>query len=94
MGKHSKNNCARPIFTPYERSLTKYGTQKQRLGHDSLNPFGYCALTLQPFVNPVADKQGYTYSKQSIYEYLLEQKKQYKSKLKEYERQQMKIKVC
>lgn len=30
-----------------------YGTKKARLGRDSMLPFGYCCLSLQPVVDPV-----------------------------------------
>lgn len=51
--KHSKNNTDGAVFTHHERRLAGYGTQKQRLGTDSQNPFGYCCLSLKPVVDPV-----------------------------------------
>ena len=34
--------------------LNSYGTQEKRFGKDSQLPFGHCALSLAPAVNPVA----------------------------------------
>lgn len=51
--KHSKNNTDGAVFTHHERRAAGYGTQKQRLGTDSQNPFGYCCLSLKPVIDPV-----------------------------------------
>lgn len=53
MSRHAKNNTASAVFTYYERSRLKYGTQKQRLGKDSLKHFDSCGLCLQPVIDPM-----------------------------------------
>lgn len=88
MSRHSKNNTSSAVFTSYERSKVKSGTEKQRVGHDSLKPFDACTLTLEPVVNPVADPQGHIYSKPAIIQYLFDQKALYKQALKAYNKQQ------
>lgn len=62
MPRHSKNNCARPIFTHWEKHNThEYGTQERRLTHDSQKPFESCSLCLQSAIVPLADPQGNTH---------------------------------
>jgi nitric oxide synthase-interacting protein len=92
MPRHSKNNTSNPVFTYHEKhQLKQYGTQKRRLGADSLKPFDACSISLEPVINAVADCQGHIYSKQAIYEYLLEQKKLYKLNLKRWKKQQTQL---
>ena len=109
MSRHAKNNTASSFFTHHERSKLKYGTQKQRLGKDSLQQFDCCCLTLQPavdpvvtyvcacgsFVNPLFNRspEGYLYSKEAIYENLLTQKQEYERAYKAWEDQQKRLKV-
>lgn len=88
MSRHSKNNTSSAVFTAYERSKVKSGTQKQRVGHDSLKPFDACSITLEPVVNPVADAEGHIYSKPAVIQYLVDQKSLYKAAMKQYKRQQ------
>lgn len=64
------------------------GTQEQRLGRESHMPFGYCALSLQPCVDPVATPSGHLYSREFIMEYLLNKKKELTRLNKQYEAQQ------
>lgn len=140
MPRHSKNNCARPIFTHWEKHNThEYGTRERRLTHDSQKRFEACSLCLQAAAVPLADPQGtlyylyialgrqatvlraceraasgrpwlalaalfapvfcyyiktnrrlsiivgHIYCKQCVYEYILDQKKQYALKKREYE---------
>ena len=51
--------------------------------------FDCCCLTLQPCDNPVVTKEGWLYDKESILKFMLEKKKEYAKKLKEYERQKV-----
>ena len=50
--KHGRNATSRPVYGYHERQrdsrLSKYGTQRQRLGADSRKPLDCCCLTLQP----------------------------------------------
>jgi nitric oxide synthase-interacting protein len=85
MPRHSKNNCARPVFTAWEKANThEWGTSSRRLTADSMKPFQGCSLCLHDAVVPLSDLQGHLYCKQCIFEYLLDQKKQYKQKKKDY----------
>ncbi len=97
MSKHSKNNNARAVFTTYERNRAqgiRQGTEKLRLGHDSMKPFDACSITLEPIANPVADLQGHLYSKNAIYDHVLEQKRLYNVQIKAYNKEQESAKVC
>lgn len=53
MARHSKNNCSGAVFTYAERQKLQYGTQKQRLGKDSLGQWDACGLCLQGLVEPL-----------------------------------------
>jgi len=88
MSRHAKNNTASAVFTHYERSVLKYGTQKQRLGKDSQKHFDACSLCLQPVVDPLACHKGHIFCKECIYENLLTQKKELKRQKKLYEAQE------
>ncbi|KAJ1332810.1 hypothetical protein BSLG_008439 [Batrachochytrium salamandrivorans] len=65
MPRHSKNNTALAFFTSAERSKLTYGTQKQRLGRDSMRDYDACLLCLRAAVQP-----------ECLYESILAQKKQ------------------
>eukprot|EP00658_Telonema_sp_P-2_P021383 TRINITY_DN18517_c0_g1_i2.p1 TRINITY_DN18517_c0_g1~~TRINITY_DN18517_c0_g1_i2.p1 ORF type:complete len:350 (-),score=77.48 TRINITY_DN18517_c0_g1_i2:91-1140(-) len=67
------------------------GTLEQRLGRDAHMPFGYCALSLQPCVDPMASPSGHLYSREIIYEYLLSKKKEIQRQTKQYEDQQAEV---
>jgi len=58
MTKHARNNCALPVFTYEERrKLAKdgmWGTQKQRLGTDSMPDYNTCLVCLHSTVEPMA----------------------------------------
>ncbi|KAL2918233.1 hypothetical protein HK105_202160 [Polyrhizophydium stewartii] len=76
MPRHSKNNTALPFFTSAERSKLDYGTQRQRLGRDSMRDFDACMLCLRAAVHPVCCTQGHLYCKECILNSILSQKKQ------------------
>ena len=63
MTKHSKNNTARGFFTAQERAKLNYGTQRQRLGRDSLRSYDTCFLCLQSARSPMSCYQGHIYCK-------------------------------
>lgn len=59
MPRHSKNNCARPVFTAWEKANThEWGSTARRLTSDSQKPFQACTLCLHDAVIPMADYQG------------------------------------
>lgn len=88
MSRHSKNNTASAVFTNYERSLLKYGTQSERIGSDSLKKFDYCSLCLHLAIDPLTCPRGNIYCKGCIYEYLLTQKKEISKQLEAWEAQE------
>lgn len=94
MTRHAKNCTAGAVYTYHEKQKdTKtcgYGTQKDRIGKDSIKDFDCCCLTLQPCHNPVVTPQGYLYDKEAILEYVIHKKKEIAKQLKEYERQKKK----
>ncbi|XP_067126866.1 nitric oxide synthase-interacting protein isoform X2 [Centruroides vittatus] len=94
MTRHAKNCTAGAVYTYHEKQKdTKtcgYGTQKDRIGKDSVKDFDCCCLTLQPCHNPVVTPQGFLYDKEAILEYVIHKKKEIAKQLKEYERQKKK----
>jgi len=64
------------------------GSLTQRLGRDAQLKFGYCRLSLQPAVDPVATPSGNIYSREYILEYLIQKKKDLKRQREQYEAQQ------
>lgn len=96
MTRHSKNCTAGTVYTYHERQkdtkASGYGSQSARFGRDSIKDFDCCCLSLQPCRNPVLTPDGFLYDKESILEYIIQQKKQIARKLKEYEKQKNKEK--
>nr|ACO10252.1 Nitric oxide synthase-interacting protein [Caligus rogercresseyi] len=91
MTRHGRNATNSAVYTYLERkkdaSASGYGTERCRLGKDSLKGFDCCSLMLQPCSNPVVTPAGWLFDKQPILEYILAKKKEYNKKLKEYQRQ-------
>lgn len=81
------------IFIEFKATKAKggYGTVKQRLGEDSQLPFGYCALTLKPAVQPLASPSGHIYSKEAIYDYLLKSKVRLAKEKRLFDEQQQQL---
>lgn len=73
--RHSKNNNDLAFFTYDEKRKLGYGTQKERLGKDSIKPFDACSLCLKPFIDPLCCQKGHVFCKECILECLLSQKK-------------------
>lgn len=73
--RHSKNNNDLAFFTYDEKRKLGYGTQKERLGKDSIKPFDACCLCLKPFMDPLCCQKGHVFCKECILECLLSQKK-------------------
>ncbi|KAI8852256.1 hypothetical protein BC829DRAFT_360647 [Chytridium lagenaria] len=76
MSRHSKNNTALAFFTNAERQKLNYGTQKQRLGRDSMRNFDACFLCIQTAIDPLCCPKGHLACKECFYENLLSQKKE------------------
>ncbi|WCJ42980.1 Nitric oxide synthase-interacting protein [Euphorbia peplus] len=73
--RHSKNNNDLAFFTYDEKKKLGYGTQRERLGKDSIKPFDACSLCLKPFIEPLSCQKGHVFCKECILECLLSQKK-------------------
>lgn len=86
--RHSRNNNDLSHFTYEERRRLGFGTQKERLGKDSIKPFDVCALCIQPFIDPLSCRKGHIFCKECIYSCLLAQKKDIKRKTAAFEAQQ------
>ncbi|PFH51160.1 hypothetical protein AMATHDRAFT_143320 [Amanita thiersii Skay4041] len=78
MTKHSKNNTASSIFSYAEYKKLDYGTQKKRLGNESMRNFNACALCLNDAREPLACNEGHLFCKECVYTDLLTQKKDIK----------------
>jgi nitric oxide synthase-interacting protein len=76
--RHSKNNNDLAFFTYEEKRKLGYGTQRERLGKDSIKPFDACCLCLKPLIHPLCCPKGHTFCKECILECLLAQKKDIK----------------
>ncbi|KND03892.1 uncharacterized protein SPPG_01346 [Spizellomyces punctatus DAOM BR117] len=88
MSRHSKNNTALAFFTQAEKAKLNYGTQKQRLGRDSMRNFDACFLCLQRAREPLCCTEGHLSCKECMYENILSQKKELARQFKLYKEQQ------
>ncbi|GAB2298745.1 E3 ubiquitin-protein ligase csu1 [Dionaea muscipula] len=86
--RHSKNNNDLAFFTYDEKRKLGYGTQKERLGRDSIKPFDACCLCLKPVISPLSCQKGHIFCKECILECLLSQKKDIQRKLAAHAAQQ------
>ncbi|KZV53240.1 hypothetical protein F511_21497 [Dorcoceras hygrometricum] len=86
--RHSKNNNDLAIFTYNEKRQLGYGTQKERLGKDSIKPFDACCLCLKTVIEPMSCSKGHIFCKECILECLLSQKKDIQRKLSSLATQQ------
>uniref|UniRef100_A0A7S0R794 Nitric oxide synthase-interacting protein zinc-finger domain-containing protein n=1 Tax=Pyramimonas obovata TaxID=1411642 RepID=A0A7S0R794_9CHLO len=88
--RHSKNagNMGREGMSYHERRALGFGTQKERLGKDTVKDFDACGLTLTYAKDPVTTPEGYLYSKESILECLVSQKKSVARQLAAWEDQE------
>jgi hypothetical protein len=82
--RHAKNQCTQAHYSHSERIADGYGTQKQRLGGESLLPFGMCPISLKPLEDPMVSKKGDVFSKAAIIEYLAFHKLQERGEKAEY----------
>ena len=94
MTRHARNCTAGAVYTYHEKKKDNkacgYGTQKTRVGKDSVKDFDCCCLTLQPCRNPVVTPDGFLFDKEAILEYIIHQKKEIARRMKEYEKQKKK----
>ncbi|XP_034254876.1 nitric oxide synthase-interacting protein homolog [Thrips palmi] len=94
MTRHARNCTAGAVYTYHEKKkdaeASGYGTERQRLGKDSIKSFDCCCLTLQPCRNPVISQEGYLFDKEAILEYVITKKNEVSRKMKEYEKQKRK----
>ncbi|KAI0228997.1 Nitric oxide synthase-interacting protein [Lamellibrachia satsuma] len=95
MTRHGKNCTAGSVYTYHERKRDSqesgFGSHKLRLGRDSIREFDCCCLTLQPCRHPVVTPDGYIFDKEAILEYILTKKRENSKKMKEYEKQKVKL---
>ncbi|CAG9462832.1 unnamed protein product [Pedinophyceae sp. YPF-701] len=85
--RHSKNAgvMGREALTYHERRALGFGTVQERVGKDAISNFDDCRLSLSPAVDPVASPQGVVFSRESILEYLVAQKKELKRRMRAWE---------
>jgi len=91
MTRHGRNATNSAVYTYHERAkdakASGFGTEKCRLGKDSLKGWDCCSLTLQPCRNPLVSPQGFLFDKEALLKFIIQKKQEYARKLKEYERQ-------
>uniref|UniRef100_UPI00358E9350 nitric oxide synthase-interacting protein isoform X2 n=1 Tax=Myxine glutinosa TaxID=7769 RepID=UPI00358E9350 len=91
MTRHGRNCTAGAVYTYYEKkkdtTTSGYGTQRARLGKDSLKDFDCCSLSLQPCKDPVVTPDGYLFEKEAILECMVQQKCEIARQTKAYEKQ-------
>lgn len=90
MGKgqrHSRNagGMGMEIMTYNEKRALGFGTAKERLGKDSQSSLDSCALCQVIARDPVATPEGVLYDRETILEYILEQKKRIARETKVWE---------
>eukprot|EP00897_Mesotaenium_endlicherianum_P006861 jgi/Mesen1/6202/ME000320S05400 len=86
--RHSRNNNDLSHFTYEERRRLGFGTQKERLGKDSIKEFDGCCLCLKAVIDPLCCQKGHIFCKECIYACLLAQKKDIKKKVALYTAQE------
>eukprot|EP00088_Acartia_fossae_P019535 TRINITY_DN21418_c0_g1_i3.p1 TRINITY_DN21418_c0_g1~~TRINITY_DN21418_c0_g1_i3.p1 ORF type:complete len:312 (-),score=113.37 TRINITY_DN21418_c0_g1_i3:77-949(-) len=91
MTRHGLNATNGAVYSYHERKKDQkaagYGAEKMRMGKDAVKGFDCCSLTLQPTSRPVITPQGFIFDKEAILSFILEKKKEYEKKMKEYEKQ-------
>jgi len=76
------------MVTYAELKKHDYGTREARFGVDSQLPFGYCALTLAPVVEPVVTPSGHLYSREAMFEHMLTKTQELKKMQAAYDAQE------
>jgi len=91
MTRHARNATNGSVYTYHEKkkdqAASGYGSDRARLGKDSVKGFDCCSLTLQPTSHAVISPQGYIFDKEAILKFLIDKKATYNKQLKEYEKQ-------
>lgn len=87
MARHSRNNTANSVFTYAEKRMLdkEYGVKKSRIGQDSQRDFSQCHLCLCVVKEPVSCFKGHIFCKDCIMNNMLEQKKNIKSNLQQFQ---------
>lgn len=77
MPRHSKNNTASGHFTKAEFEMLRdvWGSQRARLGAESMRHYDQCALCLHTVEQPVCCSKGHLFCKECILTNLVEQKR-------------------
>jgi nitric oxide synthase-interacting protein len=92
MSRHAKNCTASAFFTYHEKKKLQYGTQKERIGKDSLHNVDSCRLCIQPVNEPMICQKGHLFCKECIYTSLLTQKQEIKRQTLKYNMQEERLK--
>lgn len=77
MPRHSKNNTASGHFTKAEFEMLRdvWGSQRTRLGAESMRHYDQCALCLHTVERPMCCSKGHLFCKECILTSLVEQKR-------------------
>ena len=67
---------------------------QMRLGGDSQQTFGHCALCIHPAVEPMATPSGHVYCKECIVEFLLTKTQELKRQREAFEEQERTKGMC
>ncbi|XP_064989691.1 E3 ubiquitin-protein ligase CSU1-like [Musa acuminata AAA Group] len=89
--RHSKNNNYLAFFTHEEKLKLGYGTQRERLGRDSIRPFDPCCLCIKHLIHPLFCQKGHLLCNECILECLLTQKKDIERQIAETSHQNLKM---
>lgn len=91
MTRHQRNATAGAVYTYHERKKdtqqSGYGSDRARLGKDSVKDFDACCLTLQLCKEPVITPNGILFDKEAILEYILREKRRITKRMKAFEKQ-------
>lgn len=91
MTKHGRNATNSAVYSYSERQKdakeSGYGTDRCRLGKDSLKGFDCCCLTLQPCREPLVSPEGWLFDKEAVLRYILKKKSEHSRQAKERGRQ-------
>lgn len=91
MTRHGNNCTNGAVYSYHEKKKDQkaagFGAERIRMSKDGIKGFDCCSLTLQPTSKPVVTPQGFIFDKVAILEFILDKKKEYEKKMKEYEKQ-------
>jgi len=88
MTRHGKNATNGSVYTYHEKkkdqAASGYGSDKTRLGKDSVKGFDCCSITFQPTMHALISPQGYVFDKEALLKFIIDKKNTYKKLMKEY----------